>query len=86
MRISGLAAVVTGGASGLGGAVARMLALQEAKVTIFDRNPALAEAKAREIGARFVQESLGRQVPFPSRLGQPDEFAVLVQSIRMAPK
>ncbi len=26
-------------------------------------------------------DSLGQQVPFPSRLGQPDEFAQLVQSI-----
>ncbi|MGB1580180.1 MAG: 3-hydroxyacyl-CoA dehydrogenase [Nevskiales bacterium] len=28
-----------------------------------------------------AQQSLGMQVPFPSRLGQPDEFAQLVQSI-----
>jgi NAD(P)-dependent dehydrogenase (short-subunit alcohol dehydrogenase family) len=28
-----------------------------------------------------VQESLGQQVPFPSRLGKPEEFAQLVQSI-----
>jgi NAD(P)-dependent dehydrogenase (short-subunit alcohol dehydrogenase family) len=28
-----------------------------------------------------VQESLGRQVPFPSRLGRPDEYARLVESI-----
>ncbi len=28
-----------------------------------------------------VQESLGRQVPFPSRLGRADEFARLVQAI-----
>lgn len=28
-----------------------------------------------------VQESLGRQVPFPARLGKPGEFAQLVQSI-----
>lgn len=28
-----------------------------------------------------VQDSLGRQVPFPSRLGKPEEFAALVQSI-----
>ena len=32
-----------------------------------------------------VQDSLGRQVPFPSRLGQPDEFALLVQSIIVNP-
>ena len=28
-----------------------------------------------------VQEALGRMVPFPSRLGQPDEFARLVAHI-----
>jgi len=28
-----------------------------------------------------AQQSLGQQVPFPSRLGQPDEFAQLVQQI-----
>jgi NAD(P)-dependent dehydrogenase (short-subunit alcohol dehydrogenase family) len=28
-----------------------------------------------------VQESLGRQVPFPSRLGRPEEYARLVESI-----
>jgi NAD(P)-dependent dehydrogenase (short-subunit alcohol dehydrogenase family) len=28
-----------------------------------------------------VQESLGRQVPFPQRLGRPEEFAALVQTI-----
>jgi NAD(P)-dependent dehydrogenase (short-subunit alcohol dehydrogenase family) len=31
--------------------------------------------------SKEVQESLGKQVPFPPRLGQPDEFARLVQSI-----
>ena len=28
-----------------------------------------------------AQESLGKQVPFPSRLGRPDEYAMLVQQI-----
>ena len=28
-----------------------------------------------------AQDSLGKQVPFPSRLGQPEEFAQLVESI-----
>ena len=28
-----------------------------------------------------AQDSLGKQVPFPSRLGRPPEFAQLVQSI-----
>jgi hypothetical protein len=28
-----------------------------------------------------VQDSLGAQVPFPSRLGRPEEFAQLVASV-----
>lgn len=32
-----------------------------------------------------AQDSLGRQVPFPSRLGQPDEFAQLVEAIVVNP-
>jgi NAD(P)-dependent dehydrogenase (short-subunit alcohol dehydrogenase family) len=31
--------------------------------------------------SKEVQDSLGAQVPFPSRLGRPEEFAQLVQSI-----
>ncbi|MCG8312653.1 MAG: SDR family NAD(P)-dependent oxidoreductase, partial [Pseudomonadales bacterium] len=36
--INGLAAIVTGGASGLGAATSEMLAEAGAKVTIFDMN------------------------------------------------
>jgi NAD(P)-dependent dehydrogenase (short-subunit alcohol dehydrogenase family) len=28
-----------------------------------------------------VQDSLGKQVPFPPRLGRPEEFATMVQTI-----
>jgi NAD(P)-dependent dehydrogenase (short-subunit alcohol dehydrogenase family) len=52
MKITGQSAIVTGGASGLGGAVVDLLAAEGAKVTIFDLNASLAEAKAREIGGR----------------------------------
>jgi NAD(P)-dependent dehydrogenase (short-subunit alcohol dehydrogenase family) len=31
--------------------------------------------------SKEVQESLGKQVPFPPRLGKPEEFAALVESI-----
>jgi NAD(P)-dependent dehydrogenase (short-subunit alcohol dehydrogenase family) len=54
MKMTGLAAVVTGGASGLGGAVAGMLAKAGAKVTIFDRNEKLGADKAAELDAQFV--------------------------------
>ena len=54
MKITGLAAIVTGGASGLGGAVAGMLAKAGAKVTIFDLNEKLGAGKAAEINAHFA--------------------------------
>jgi NAD(P)-dependent dehydrogenase (short-subunit alcohol dehydrogenase family) len=53
MNIQGQAALVTGGASGLGEATARELARQGAKVAVLDVNAALAEKVAAEIGAEF---------------------------------
>src|SRR3990167_6941154 len=50
-----VAAVVTGGASGLGEATARALAAQGVKVAIFDMNEARGEALAREIGGVFCK-------------------------------
>ena len=50
MQIQGQAALVTGGASGLGEATARELARLGAKVAVLDRNQALAEKVAAEIG------------------------------------
>ncbi len=46
-------AIVTGGASGLGAAVAQELASQGAKVTIFDMNADLGTAMAEQIGGGF---------------------------------
>lgn len=50
MNIQGQAALVTGGASGLGEATARELARLGAKVAVLDVNAALAEKVAAEIG------------------------------------
>lgn len=55
MQISGTAAVVTGGASGLGEATARALAAAGAKVAIFDMNTEKGEAVAAEIGGVFCK-------------------------------
>ena len=55
MEIRSAAAIVTGGASGLGGATAERLAKAGALVTIFDLNEELREAKAAELGGRFVK-------------------------------
>ncbi len=53
MQINGYAAIVTGGASGLGAATAAMLAREGAKVTLFDLNEEAGRATAAAIGAAF---------------------------------
>jgi len=55
MKIQGIAAVVTGGASGLGEATARELAKRGAKVAVFDRDTEKGEKVASEIGGVFCE-------------------------------
>ncbi|HEV7353259.1 MAG TPA: SDR family oxidoreductase [Brevundimonas sp.] len=52
---SSIAAVVTGGASGLGEGTARALAARGVKVALFDLNAERGEAVAAEIGGVFCQ-------------------------------
>ncbi len=52
---SSVAAVVTGGASGLGEAVARALSAEGVKVALFDMNAERGEQVAAEIGGVFCQ-------------------------------
>lgn len=62
MNMQGQAAIVTGGASGLGGATAERLARHGAKVTLFDLNAELGAAKAKEIGGLFVAVNVTDEV------------------------
>jgi len=55
MNISQQAAIVAGGASGLGAATARAMAAAGAKVAIFDRNAEAGQAIAQQIGGTFCQ-------------------------------
>jgi NAD(P)-dependent dehydrogenase (short-subunit alcohol dehydrogenase family) len=54
MNVKGHAAIVTGGASGLGAATARALAAAGAQAAIFDVTEAEGQALAGEIGGLFV--------------------------------
>jgi NAD(P)-dependent dehydrogenase (short-subunit alcohol dehydrogenase family) len=55
MRLNGVTAVVTGGASGLGAATARLLTERGARVGLFDLNQEAGERIAREIGGAFAR-------------------------------
>ena len=55
MRIEGMAALVTGGGSGLGAATAAALAARGAKVAVLDLNVEKGEAVATSIGGLFVR-------------------------------
>ncbi len=55
MEVNGVAAIVTGGAQGLGGATAAMLAGAGARVAIFDLNDEAGKAHAERIGGTFVR-------------------------------
>jgi NAD(P)-dependent dehydrogenase (short-subunit alcohol dehydrogenase family) len=65
-----VAAIVTGGASGLGEATARMLAAAGAKVALFDMNAARGEAIAGEIGALFCEADVTSEVSLDAALAR----------------
>ena len=54
MEIAGAAALVTGGASGLGAATARRLAVDGAKVLLVDLQDDLGDAVAEQVGGVYV--------------------------------
>jgi NAD(P)-dependent dehydrogenase (short-subunit alcohol dehydrogenase family) len=63
-----VAAIVTGGASGLGEGTARMLAAAGAKVAILDMNAERGEAVAREIGATFCEANVADEASVDAAL------------------
>ncbi len=53
-RVAGKVALVTGGADGIGRAIAQMLAREGAQVVVADVNETLGKETARDIGGTFV--------------------------------
>ena len=90
MQINGVAAIVTGGASGLGEATARRLAAAGATVTIADLNEERGKAVATEIGGVFVQTdvsdeaSVAAAVAAATDTGAPLRIAVSCAGIGLA--
>lgn len=65
---SNLSAIVTGGASGLGEATARMLADQRIRVSIFDLQREKGEKVAREIGGKFFEVDVASEASVDAAL------------------
>jgi 3(or 17)beta-hydroxysteroid dehydrogenase len=57
-RLHGKTALVTGGASGIGAAIASHLRLEGADVTLTDIDAAAGVARAKELGCRFIQHDV----------------------------
>jgi NAD(P)-dependent dehydrogenase (short-subunit alcohol dehydrogenase family) len=89
MDIKGVAAVVTGGASGLGGATAARLAKAGAKVTLFDLNADLGRKTAAEIGGHFVSvnvcDEAAVEAGFAEAEGKHGVARILVNCAGIAP-
>jgi NAD(P)-dependent dehydrogenase (short-subunit alcohol dehydrogenase family) len=66
MEINGAAAIVSGGASGLGEATVRALAAAGATVTIADLNEERGTAVANEVGGVFVRTDMGDEASVES--------------------
>jgi NAD(P)-dependent dehydrogenase (short-subunit alcohol dehydrogenase family) len=90
MEINGVAAIVSGGASGLGEATARALTEAGAIVTIADLNEERGSALASELGGVFVktdvsdEAQVGAAVQAATDTGRPLRIAVSCAGIGMA--
>ena len=70
MNLGDVAAVVTGGASGLGEACVRALAGAGAKVAVFDMNRPRGEAVAAEVGGIFCEVDITNDASVDQALAQ----------------
>src|SRR5436305_14571857 len=82
MHIDGSAALVSGGASGLGEATARLLVANGAACTILDRNAERGEALANELGGATT--FVAADVPDPAQVGQAVDQAARPGPLRTA--
>lgn len=77
MEISGASAVVTGGASGLGAATARLLAERGAHVVVLDVQEELGSAVAAEIGGVFAKADVADEEQVRAAVGAASELGPL---------
>lgn len=70
MQLSTTAAIITGGASGLGEATTRYFAAQGAQVTILDRDATRGTQVAAEIGGHFAQTDVTHEASVAEAIAQ----------------
>lgn len=85
MQLDQTAAVVTGGASGLGEATARYFARQGAKVTLFDRDSTRGAQIADEIGGFFAEVDVTDEASAAAAVAQAqDQMGALTACVNCA--
>lgn len=72
MKLSGVLAVVTGGASGLGAATVRRLLAEGADVVAIDQDEARGRQLAEETAARFVRGDVADAAEMEALFAEPD--------------
>ncbi|MDI1363466.1 MAG: SDR family NAD(P)-dependent oxidoreductase [bacterium] len=89
MDIHDTATIVTGGASGLGGAAAEMLAAGGARVAIFDINEEAGRAQAQTLGGLFIKVDVANDEAVAAAIAQAEAMhgvaRVLVNCAGVAP-
>ena len=89
MNTDGIAALVSGGASGLGAATATALAKRGAKVTVFDLNEEAGNALAEKIGGKFIKVDVTSDESVASAIAEAEEAhgvaRILVNCAGIAP-
>jgi len=73
MKLAGKTAIVTGGASGIGKAIAQKFIQEGARVAIADLQAGLLEATAKEIGALAVPTDVGSEAAIKALVKQVED-------------
>lgn len=77
MQLENTSAIVTGGASGLGAATARRLAVGGSRVVVADLNETAGEEVAAEIGGAFVKTDVTQEADVTAAIAVASEMAPL---------
>jgi NAD(P)-dependent dehydrogenase (short-subunit alcohol dehydrogenase family) len=78
MKIEGKLAIITGGASGLGGACTRMITDNGGKAVVVDLNEAAGNTIAAETGAKFVRADVADPVAIESLVKDAGRVDILI--------